>query len=121
MTNRILDTISGSDLILLESNHDPDMVMRNEHYAAWLKRRILGSKGHLSNDDCAEALVKLVNRGTRNVLLGHLSGENNTPSLARHISEDRIEREGIELGRDLFLDVALRDTVGDVYTLQEKA
>jgi len=120
MTNRILDTIAGSDLILLESNHDPEMVRRNEHYAGWLKRRILGTRGHLSNEDCAEALVRLVDRGTRNVLLGHLSGENNTPSLARHVSEDRITREGIELGRDLYLDVALRDTVGDVYTLQER-
>lgn len=46
-----------------------------------------------------------------------MSGENNTPSLAYHISEDRMTREGIRLGQDLTLDVALRDRVGNIYTL----
>jgi hypothetical protein len=52
------------------------------------------------------------------VILGHLSGENNTPSLARRVSEERMQREGVRLGVDLFLDVARRDQVGSVYTLE---
>ena len=61
--------------------------------------------------------MQIVESGTKNVILGHLSGENNTPSLAYHISEDRMTREGIRLGQDLTLDVALRDRVGNIYTL----
>ena len=71
--------IAGSDLVLLESNHDPEMLSQNTHYTAALKRRILGRNGHLSNESCAQALVELVETGVRNVILGHLSGENNTP------------------------------------------
>ena len=71
----------------------------------------------LSMRPCADALLQIVESGTKNVILGHLSGENNTPSLAYHISEDRMTREGIRLGQDLTLDVALRDRVGNIYTL----
>ena len=56
--------------------------MQNEHYPALLKRRVLSRKGHLSNQDCAEAIVKLAGTGVHNVVLGHLSGENNRPELA---------------------------------------
>ena len=108
---------SASSLVLLESNHDPDMLRHNDHYNERLKQRILGNRGHLSNAACADALLQIVESGTKNVILGHLSGENNTPSLAYHISEDRMTREGIRLGQDLTLDVALRDRVGNIYTL----
>ena len=56
--------------------------------------------------------------GTQHVILGHLSGENNTPALARRVSEERMLREGVKLGEELFLDVARRDQVGSVYTLE---
>ena len=55
----------------------------------------------------------------RNVILGHLSGENNLPELALSTSQARMEREGIRLGEDLQLDLAWRDHVGSVYTLSE--
>ena len=112
-----LDEVVVGDLVLLESNHDPDMLRHNDHYNERLKQRILGNRGHLSNAACADALLQIVESGTKNVILGHLSGENNTPSLAYHISEDRMTREGIRLGQDLTLDVALRDRVGNIYTL----
>ena len=114
----IRDAIAGSSLVLLESNHDPDMLRMNSHYSQKLKQRILSNHGHLSNDACADALLQLVDSGTQHVILGHLSGENNTPSLARQVSESRMVREGIRLGEDLFLDVAYRDRVGSVYTLE---
>lgn len=113
----VRDAVAGSSLVLLESNHDPDMLRHNDHYNERLKQRILGNRGHLSNAACADALLQIVESGTKNVILGHLSGENNTPSLAYHISEDRMTREGIRLGQDLTLDVALRDRVGNIYTL----
>ncbi len=114
----VRDAIAGSSLVLLESNHDPDMLRMNPHYSARLKQRILSNHGHLSNDACADALLQLVDSGTQHVILGHLSGENNTPTLAKRISEDRMAREGVRLGIDLHLDIARRDQVGSVYTLE---
>ena len=116
----VYDQIAGSDLILLESNHDPDMLKANPHYSAQLKARILGDHGHLSNESCAGALLRLIAAGTGTVLLGHLSGENNTPDLARQVSADALAREGIRPGRDVRLNVALRDRTGEVYTIREK-
>lgn len=120
-SRRVRDAVAGSDLVLLESNHDPDMLLHNEHYSARLKQRILSRHGHLCNQDCAEALVDLVQTGVRNVILGHLSGENNRPELALSVNETRVELEGIELGKDLCLDLAWRDRVGGVYTLRNGA
>jgi len=117
----VFDRLRGSDLILLESNHDPDLLRSNPHYSAALKRRILGDRGHLSNEACADALLRLSAAGTRHFILGHLSGENNNPTLARRISVGALQREGMVPGRDVMLDVALRDTVGRVYTLSESA
>ena len=97
----VYDQIAGSDLVLLESNHDPDMLKANPHYSAQLKARILGDHGHLSNESCAGALLRLIAAGTGTVLLGHLSGENNTPDLARQVSSDALAREGIQPGRDV--------------------
>lgn len=116
----VFDQIAGSDLILLESNHDPDMLRANPHYNAMLKARILGDHGHLSNQSCAEALLALIAAGTGTVLLGHLSGENNTPELARRVSTERLEQEGIRAGKDVQLSVALRDQIGEVYTIKER-
>ncbi len=119
-TREVFDRISGSSLVLLESNHDPDMLRRNPHYSSALKARILGDRGHLSNESCAKALRALVNAGTGTVLLGHLSGENNTPELAMQVSSEYLALEDIRPGRDVSLNVASRDTRGPVYTIREK-
>lgn len=116
----VRSAVAGSHLVLLESNHDPDMLRANDHYNARLKQRILGRRGHLSNADAAEAVVELVSTGVENIILGHLSGENNRPALALETSENRAEIEGIRLGKDLFLDLAWRDRVGGVYTLNDQ-
>jgi len=118
---RIRDQLAGSSLVLLESNHDPDMLRMNEHYSSQLKQRILGNRGHLSNAACAEALLQLVNTGVRNVILGHLSAENNHPELALNTSKRRMEQEGIRLGEALQLELAWRDRVGGVYRLEAGA
>jgi hypothetical protein len=61
----------------------------------------------------------LITAGTTDVILGHLSGENNTPTLARKVSGRALEREGIREGIDMRLRVALRDEVGSVFILKE--
>ncbi|MZP29587.1 MBL fold metallo-hydrolase [Heliobacterium undosum] len=69
--------------LIFEANHDPKMLQTGP-YPAYLKRRIASDKGHLSNPDAGEALVKLCEGGVRQVLLSHLSNENNRPDLAVH-------------------------------------
>ena len=118
-TQDVFERISGSTLVLLESNHDPDMLRANPNYNAQLKARILGDRGHLSNESCAGALLRLIAGGTRHLILGHLSGENNTPVLARRVSETAMLREGIRPGEDVQLAVALRDQPGGIYMLKE--
>ena len=86
-----------------------------------LKKRILGDYGHLSNEACASALLKLIAGGTGTVILGHLSGENNTPGLARRVSEKTLAQEGIRPGTDVQLQIALRDETGEVYCIQENS
>lgn len=119
-SDNVYDHIAGSTLVLLESNHDPDMLKANPRYSSALKKRILGSLGHLSNEACAAALLRLIEAGTSDVILGHLSGENNTPTLARKVSAEALEREGIRDGEDVRVQVALRDEVGRVYILKER-
>jgi phosphoribosyl 1,2-cyclic phosphodiesterase len=118
-TESVFERIAGSTLVLLESNHDPDMLRTNPRYSPPLKARILGEKGHLSNEACAAALLRLIAGGTKHLILGHLSGENNTPALARRVSESAMTREGIRAGADVSLQIALRDEVGDLFRLDE--
>ncbi len=77
----VTDLFSGCDCIVLESNHDEEM-LRYGPYPAYLKKRILSEHGHLSNEACAEALALFAERGTGCFCLAHLSRENNRPSLA---------------------------------------
>ncbi len=102
--DKILSAVSGSDTVLLESNHDIQM-LRYGSYPDYLKRRILGSKGHLSNEKAAEAAVKIAKTGTKNIILGHLSRENNMPDIAYITTAKALSAEGIE---DINLRVADR-------------
>ncbi len=76
-----LDLLSGSDCIVIESNHDEEM-LRYGRYPFYLKKRILSEQGHLSNDACAEAVARFAERGTKHFFLAHLSQENNRPGIA---------------------------------------
>jgi phosphoribosyl 1,2-cyclic phosphodiesterase len=80
VTEPIHAALAGSDLAVLESNHDLRMLL-NGPYPEFLKEAIRGRRGHLSNADCAKAL-KATHNGSRKVFLAHLSRENNRPELA---------------------------------------
>lgn len=114
-TKKVYDRIAGSSLILLESNHDVDMLRANPNYSSQLKTRILGNHGHLSNDACADAMMQLVEGGTNHFILGHLSGENNTADLALQVSSSKAAAAGMKIGKDIFIDVAYRDHVSNGY------
>lgn len=81
VTKNIHDALVGCEAVVLESNHDLDM-LKNGLYPYDLKMRILSSKGHLSNRDCADLAAELGMKGTKYLLLAHLSEHNNLPDLA---------------------------------------
>lgn len=80
VSDALVRHLRGADAVLLESNHDPDMLWKGP-YSNSLKRRIASARGHLSNEASASALARLDAR-TRTVVLMHLSETNNTPALA---------------------------------------
>ena len=76
-----MECLKGSDVLLLESNHDVNMLQVGR-YPYMLKRRILGDKGHLSNVSSGQLLSRVLNDHLKGIFLGHLSQENNLPELA---------------------------------------
>jgi phosphoribosyl 1,2-cyclic phosphodiesterase len=81
-TRHVAETLSSCDALVLECNHDREMLARGP-YPAWLKQRIGGPFGHLANDTAAELLAMLDTRRLRHLIAAHLSESNNTPELAR--------------------------------------
>lgn len=79
--NKILHNLDESDFLLLESNYEPNM-LKCSRYPYLLKKRILGPNGHLSNEEAGLAITQLVRSGLKNIMLGHLSDQNNFPELA---------------------------------------
>ena len=107
MDNGIMEKLKGSIAVLLESNHDVDM-LKNGRYPAYLKRRILSDVGHLSNTDAAKCVLELIKSGTHHIMLGHLSQENNTPTMAYTTTKNYLEENGVILDKDATLSVAQR-------------
>jgi phosphoribosyl 1,2-cyclic phosphodiesterase len=107
ITQEVRENITGSDLILLESNHDVEM-LQNGSYPYVLKQRILGDRGHLSNIVAADFLTELALNGTTQFFLGHLSQENNTPECAYETTCHMLLERELKAGRDLDLWVADR-------------
>lgn len=77
-----LKKINNKDLYIFESNHDIELLMNNPNYPYQIKQRILGDRGHLSNNQCKEYLKKIIGDRTKCIVLAHLSEQNNNPSLA---------------------------------------
>lgn len=105
VTDAVRRAMAGSDLVLIESNHDVRM-LQNGAYPYFLKQRILSSSGHLSNDACAGELAALVAGGTSRLILGHLSRENNRPNLAYLTARQALMDAGFAEGTDYLLAVA---------------
>ncbi len=86
----------GCDAVILESNHDPELLMLGP-YPYDLKLRVASNRGHLSNPDCADFAAKLCANGTKHLMLAHLSQENNMPDLAYDTCFGAIADETVEL------------------------
>lgn len=104
---RIFNHMKGASLVYVEANHDLSMLKNNAHYPLATKVRIAGKNGHLSNDASAEFIEKLVKSGTKQIVLSHLSTENNTPELAFNYISSILADKGLVEGETFRIDVAL--------------
>lgn len=96
VSERIKESIFNSDVLIMEANHDVEM-LRMGRYPWSLKRRILGDSGHLSNEACADALLDVIGKATRQVYLAHLSKENNMIDLANMTVRQILGEAGIDV------------------------
>lgn len=107
ITKDVLDNISGCNAVILESNYDEHM-LKTGSYPPSLKTRIVGNKGHLDNKDSAKLATLLAKSGTKRILLGHLSNENNSPEIAFAEVAKELEFNGFTPGKNIHLSVAPR-------------
>ena len=113
-TEYTVDCLTDCDALLLEANHDVRMLQTGP-YPYQLKRRILGDKGHLSNEKSGELLCRLLNDKMKGIFLGHLSQENNLPELAYETVRVEIEMGDTPYrGNDFPLIVASRSELSQV-------
>lgn len=110
VTDELKQRIADSDVLLVESNHDVDMV-NNGPYPFQLKKRILGNHGHLSNVNCGKLIAEIMCAKLKHIYLGHLSQDNNRPALAYETVFNILEARGIKIGGEKSLHLAERSGV----------
>lgn len=106
-SDEVRSALSGSEVVLIEANYNHEMLI-NGSYPWPLKKRVSGTHGHLCNSDCAEAIRLLFDSGTRHFILGHLSQENNSPSVARREIETYLSEHSLTAGEHFSLTIANR-------------
>ena len=116
VTAEVARAVRGADLLVCEANHDVEW-LRSGPYPYPLKARILGDRGHLSNEAGAELAWTAVEGGARAVVLAHLSHENNTPARALEVVGGVLARRGAAVGREVVLEAAPRSETGRAYRL----
>jgi len=110
ITEEAFSALLGVDMLLLEANHDIE-TLKAGPYPYPLKRRILSDFGHLSNGAAAEFALQTVRSGTSDILLAHLSAENNTPMMAEYAVARTLQSHGCNIR----LGVAPKDSVSEVH------
>lgn len=116
VTDTIREQVGLANYLVLESNHDVNMLLMGK-YSAFLKDRISSDKGHLNNEQAAYLLAESATPQLRHVWLCHLSEENNHPVLARKTAEAVLRQHGIIPGVDFELDILKRKTPSEFYSL----
>ena len=119
VTEEIHSVIKCADLLVIEANHDVHTIQFC-NYPYTVKRRIMGNFGHLSNDAAAEEICRICNEDDkyREVVLAHLSKETNFPEMAYQTIKNSIEEKNIYIGRNIELDIIVRDSISPVFTLE---
>ena len=113
----IIENLQGLDALLLEANHDIRMLQVGK-YPYYLKQRILGDRGHLSNENAGRLLCRLLHDNLKAIFLGHLSRENNYEELAYEtVCSEVTLGDNPYKSKDFRIQVAKRDFVSDVVTV----
>lgn len=112
VTDEAAEILEGVELAVLEANHDIE-TLRSGPYPYYLKQRILGPQGHLSNVDAARFAAALAESGASEIVLAHLSRENNTPAMAQTAVEQALSAAGVSP----LLSVAPRDCPGPAHVV----
>ncbi len=110
--------LEDSDILVIEANHDVEM-LRCGPYPPYLKRRILGEEGHLSNEaagHCIASLMKAKEKA-RCVLLAHLSRDNNCPEMAEQTVLNILEENDWQNGRDIYVKTINRNEISLIYEI----
>ena len=108
VTPEVAQALQRSTHVVLEANYDPDL-LRTGHYPFILQERIRNGHGHLSNLQCAQALIQNYHPALRHVWLCHLSADNNRPDLCHDTIQSLLQASDIPVGTDLQLTVLQRD------------
>lgn len=116
LDDRIMCAMEDSDIYLLETNHDIQM-LRQGNYPYYLKERVLSDYGHLSNAYASNALSHLLKADGETVFLGHLSQDNNTPRMAFNEVAFKIMELGIDIKKDIKLELTYRNKQTDIITI----
>lgn len=115
--DNIINAFSGVDTLLIEANHDVNMLQVGKYPYA-LKQRILGDKGHLSNEACGRLLCRLLHDNLQSIFLGHLSAENNLAELAYEAVRLEIHMDKCKYNPgDFKIRVANRDIRSELITI----
>ena len=118
ITEEVIAKLYDSRLVLLESNHDEKMLMANPKYSLALKQRIRGDNGHLSNIVCAKVVSRLAVNNVRQVVLAHLSEENNTPELCYKTVSEYLTSVGVEPEVNIKIFVASPYKIGPIFHIK---
>ena len=116
-TEYIVDNLTGLDALLLEANHDVNMLLVGK-YPYLLKQRILGDRGHLSNENAGRLLCRVLHDDLKAVFLGHLSKENNYEALAyQTVCTEVTLGDNPYRSSDFCIEVAGRDSMSEILSL----
>ncbi|MGI6242593.1 MAG: MBL fold metallo-hydrolase [Prevotella sp.] len=120
LTDEIKSYIGKADYLVIEADYEPEMLEQGP-YPEYLKNRIRGPYGHMSNMECGLALAENATQKLKHVWLCHLSNENNHPSLAEKSVKQVLRSHGIiagdEAGADFRLNVLRRKTPSQIFDL----
>lgn len=116
-TQEILEYLIPCSLVVLEANHDVETLIKNPHYPSRTKARILSGKGHLSNDQASEIIYILAKNKVKQIILAHLSEENNSPIIAYSTICNYLSEKDIFEGRDIYIDVSTQNEVGNFFLI----
>ena len=117
ITPTAADYISKANYLILEANYDEEMLKMGP-YPQYLKERIAGPNGHMSNRETADFLAENINESLKYIWLCHLSKDNNHPELAYKTVELSLRNKGVIVGKDVQVIALKRNTPSDVYEFE---